>query len=282
MLVDSRSSGFLINKHLVECLGIPKIKLAHPKLLINANRSMNEHITHVIHLNFHIGPVKDSAYFTIANLGKAGAFLGFDWLERLNPVIDWKAQHTTFSNHLSSGEYLEASDKLLWIDLETRTSSLETHPSPDPQAKTTLDQVLPHLHIFSDVFMKKEFDELPSHRKWNHAIELTPGAKLWDCKIYSLFPGQQELDSFIEENLALLRICPLKSPLASPSFFIQKKDGSLHPVQDYCYLNSITVKNKYPLPLISDLIDKLKDASIFTKFDVRWGYNNICIKPGDE
>jgi len=70
--------------------------------------------------------------------------------------------------------------------------------------------------------------------------------------------------------------------LASPFFFIQKKDGSLCPVQDYRYLNSITIKNKYLLPLISDLIDKLKNATIFTKFDVRWGYNNMRIRPGDE
>jgi len=76
ILVDSGSSGSFIDKHLVEYLGIPKIKLAHPKLLINANHSMNEYITHVVHLDFHIGPVKDSAYFAIANLGKAGAFLG--------------------------------------------------------------------------------------------------------------------------------------------------------------------------------------------------------------
>jgi len=82
--------------------------------------------------------------------------------------------------------------------------------------------------------------------------------------------------------LASHRIRPSKSPLASPFFFIQKKDSSLRPVQDYRYLNSITIKNKYPLPLISDLIDKLKNATIFTKFDVRWGYNNVCIHSGDE
>ena len=88
MLVNSGSSRSLIDKHLVECLGIPKIKLAHSKLLINADHSMNECITHIVHLNFCIRPVKDSAYFTITNLGKAGAFLGFDGLECLNPVID--------------------------------------------------------------------------------------------------------------------------------------------------------------------------------------------------
>ena len=71
---------------------------------------------------------------------------------------------------------------------------------------------------------------------------------------------------------------PSKFPQASPFFFVPKKDGSVRPCQDYCYLNSHMVKNTYPLPLISDLIDKLKGLSIFTKMDIWWRYNNILIK----
>jgi len=63
---------------------------------------------------------------------------------------------------------------------------------------------------------------------------------------------------------------------------VEKKEGSLHPVQDYRALNEVTIKDAYPLPLIPDLIDKLRHARYFTKFDVRWGYNNIRIKEGDE
>ncbi|GAW00909.1 reverse transcriptase-RNase H-integrase [Lentinula edodes] len=70
--------------------------------------------------------------------------------------------------------------------------------------------------------------------------------------------------------------------MASPFFFVKKKDGTLRPVQDYRKLNDMTVKNRYPLPLIQELIDKLKNSKIFTKMDVRWGFNNIRIKEGDE
>ena len=83
--------------------------------------------------------------------------------------------------------------------------------------------------------------------------------------------------------------CPLtgrirlsKSPMASPVFFIKKKDGSLHLVQDYRMLNGITIKNKYPLPLILELIETLRGARYFTKLDVRWGFNNMQIKNRDE
>jgi len=65
-------------------------------------------------------------------------------------------------------------------------------------------------------------------------------------------------------------------------FFIKKKDGSLWLVQDYRALNAVTVKNKYPLPLISELVSQLRRAKYFTKLDVRWGFNNVRIKPGDE
>ena len=70
--------------------------------------------------------------------------------------------------------------------------------------------------------------------------------------------------------------------MASPFFFVKKKDGKLRPVQDYRKLNEMTIKNRYPLPLIKELVDHLKGSRIFTKLDVRWGYNNIRIKEGDE
>src|ERR1700720_1461924 len=93
---------------------------------------------------------------------------------------------------------------------------------------------------------------------------------------------QTAVKAFIEENLKMGRIRPSKSPNASPFFFIRKADRTLHPIQDYRKLNKATVKNRYPLPLIGELIDKLKEARVFSKLDVRWGYNNVRIKEGDE
>ena len=78
------------------------------------------------------------------------------------------------------------------------------------------------------------------------------------------------------------RIQPSKSPIAAPVFFIKKKDSSLRLVQDYCVLNTMTVKNRYSLPLISELVSQLHRAKYFTKLDVRWGFNNVHIKSGDE
>jgi len=73
-----------------------------------------------------------------------------------------------------------------------------------------------------------------------------------------------------------------KSRYAVPCFYIPKKDGSLQLVQDYRKLNQVMIKNKMPLPLIGEVIDKLKKARYFNKLDLIWRYNNVRIKEGDE
>jgi len=81
---------------------------------------------------------------------------------------------------------------------------------------------------FESVFAKEDFDILPDHRQWDHAIELVPGSEPKSSKVYPLSPVEQkELDSFLEENLCTGRIRPSKSPMAALVFFIKKKDGSL-------------------------------------------------------
>jgi len=122
---------------------------------------------------------------------------------------------------------------------------------------------------FQSVFTKEDFDILPEHRKWDHAIELIPGAEPKSSKVYPLsLLEQTELDTFLEENLRTGRIRPSKSPIAAPVFFIKKKNSSLRLVQDYRVLNAVTIKNRYPLLLISELVSQLRGAKYFTKLDI--------------
>jgi len=134
------------------------------------------------------------------------------------------------------------------------------------------------------VFSEEAAQQFPPKQPWDHAIELKLGTPdVINCKIYPLTQAEdQALVAFLDEQLRKGYIRPSKSPYASPFFFIKKKDGKLRPVQDYRKLNEHTIRNRYPLPFIPDLISQVQDAHIFTKFDVRWGYNNIRIKAGDE
>ena len=138
-------------------------------------------------------------------------------------------------------------------------------------------------HKYKDIFAKETFDELPPCQPWDHTIELFPGNHKVNCKTYNLtIAEQKELDNFLEENLSTSCIWPSKSQFTSAFFFVKKKDGKLRPVQDYRKLNDITVKNQYPLLLISKLIDKLKNAKYYTNLNIQWEYNNIRMKEGDK
>ena len=124
---------------------------------------------------------------------------------------------------------------------------------------------------------------LPPHQSYNLEIELLPGAQIKHGPIYSTgLKEDEELQQTLKWQLEVGLIRPSKSPMASPILFVKKKSSKLCLCVDYWYLNSITKKNVYPLPLLQDLIEKLCGAKIFTKFDLKWGYNLVCIKEGDE
>jgi len=134
------------------------------------------------------------------------------------------------------------------------------------------------------VFSESAAQRFPSPRIWDHVIELKPNAPATiPGKIYALTVAEQEeLLKFVKEHMAKGYIRPSKSPYAAPFFFIKKKDGKLRPVQDYRRLNQWTIRNTYPLLLIPQLINKVRSRALFTKFDVRWGYNNVRIRDGDQ
>ncbi|CCO33468.1 Transposon Ty3-G Gag-Pol polyprotein AltName: Full=Gag3-Pol3 [Rhizoctonia solani AG-1 IB] len=89
------------------------------------------------------------------------------------------------------------------------------------------------------------------------------------------------LKKHIDSELAAGKICPSTSPAGAPVMFVKRADGRLCLVVDYCCLNAITIKDCYGLPRQDELIEKLCHAKIFTKLDLRNGYNNICIKEGN-
>ena len=139
-------------------------------------------------------------------------------------------------------------------------------------------------HQHWEVFSEEAAQRFPPARPDDHAIQLKPGApaKL-DCKIYRQTEKElTALKAFIDESLAKGYITEANSPYASPLFFRAKKDGKLRPIIDYRALNTWTVRDVYPLPLIGNIIDHLQGKTLFTKMDLRWGFNNIRIKEEDQ
>ena len=133
----------------------------------------------------------------------------------------------------------------------------------------------PEYASFTSVFLKEAMEHVPPSRPYDHEINLDESFKPKVGKVYPLSPEERKAtEDFLDENLRTGKIRPSNSPQASPFFFVKKKDGGLRPCQDYHYVNKHTIHDAYPLPLISNLVDKLQGVKIFTKFDVRWGYKD--------
>ena len=140
-----------------------------------------------------------------------------------------------------------------------------------------------HFHKWIYIFSKKQLERMLTRKIWDHTIEVKKGFLLRKGKIYSLSREESgEVHEFIEEQLRKSYIRSSKLPQTALVFFVGKKDSKKRIVQDYRYLNKWTVKNNYPLPLISDIVENIGTKKVFTKLDLWWGYNNVQIKEGDK
>ena len=138
-------------------------------------------------------------------------------------------------------------------------------------------------HRWIKVFGKKQSERMPTRKLWDHAIDVREGFMPRKEKVYPLSREErEEVRKFVKEQLRKGYIRLSKSPQTAPVFFVGKKDGKKRMVQDYWYLNEWMIKNNYLLPLISDVLENIGTKKLFTKMDLRWGYNNVRIKEGDE
>ena len=138
-------------------------------------------------------------------------------------------------------------------------------------------------HKWIKVFGKKQSERMPTRKLWDHAIDVKEGFMPQKGKVYPLSREErEEVRKFVKEQLRKGYIRLSKSPQTAPVFFVGKKDGKKRMVQDYWYLNKWMIKNNYPLPLISDVLENIGTKKLFTKMDLRWGYNNVRINEGDE
>ena len=138
-------------------------------------------------------------------------------------------------------------------------------------------------HKWIHVFDKKASKQMPTRKLWNHAINTKEEFVLRKRKVYLLLREErEEVYKFISEQLRKGYIRPLKLPQMALMFFARKKNGKKRMVQNYRYLNEWTIKNNYPLLLISDIVENIGTKKVFTKMDLQWGYNNVRIKKRNE
>ncbi len=247
-------------------------------------------------LHFQVGSHREVIQFFLINSPEFPLILGYPWLVLHNPQIDWS------SNQISEwGPNCCASGLSLCHSPEPQTTIPKlpepSVPSKEMLAISGLGQVassdlaaspessrVPHEYAdLCDVFSKERAASLPPHRPYDCAIELHPGTCPPRGRLFSLSdPERASMEEYINKALDSGFIHPSTSPAGAGFFFVGKKDGSLRPCIDYRGLNRITVKNCYPLPLMTTAFELLQGATIFTKLDLRNAYHLVRIRAGDE
>jgi transposase InsO family protein len=230
--------------------------------------------------------------------------LGLPWLRKHNPRINWKKRQLSFDGcrcGTTTSKPTQPAPEL--VDEREINNISSTHKTRQDRAVDRADAERPTGHKatvkekegappdipdeyreFEDLFRdEKTVKALPQHQEWDHEIKLQEGKVPPFGPIYQMSERElEELRNYLKKNLAKGFIRESQSPAGFPVLFVPKKDGELRPCIDYRKLNEITIKNRYPLPNINELQDRLAGAMYFTALDMRGAYNLIRMKEGEE
>ena len=217
------------------------------------------------------------------------AILGMDWLASYHASVDCFGKRVTFSipgqpEFSVEGKHV---DRPLHMISALRASSLLRKGCQGFLAYVVSDENglkledIPIVRDFPDVF-PNDLPGLPLEREVDFTIDLVLETVPISKTSYRMAPIElKELKTQLQELLDKGFIRPSVSPWGAPVLFGKKKDGSMRLCIDYWELNKVTLKNKYPLPRIDDLFDQLQGACVFSKIDLRSGYNQLRVKGED-
>jgi hypothetical protein len=148
----------------------------------------------------------------------------------------------------------------------------------DPKTKVPLEY-----HDLIHVFSRSEADKLPIRRSYDHQIKLESGKQPGFGPLYGMSLNELKvLRKYLDDNLEKGFIRASSSPVASPVIFVKKPGGGLRFCVDYRGLNALTIKNRYPIPLLQETLSRLSKAKFYSKFDIIAAFNKLRIAEGDE
>src|SRR6266853_616687 len=281
-LLDSGATENFMSLDYVKHLHLPIKTLQEPRRLFNVDGTPNKagDLKYYTDLGTRTGTSTRTLRYFLSDLGDSKVILGYPWFAVAQPKIDWACgwiSHDQLPIILWS---VDAAKAQFLPRHATARRGIVVHRTQAPRRS---DSIPLQYRDYWDVFEQRKGKGLPPSRTWDHSIDLKPGAPatLISKTIRLSRTEQEELSQFLKEHTARGTIQPSKSPYAASFFFIKKKNGKLRPVQDYQPVNTWTIKNRYPLPLIPSLIDQLRDCMKFTGVDIEWGYNEVLIKLED-
>uniref|UniRef100_A0A8R7Q9C6 Reverse transcriptase domain-containing protein n=1 Tax=Triticum urartu TaxID=4572 RepID=A0A8R7Q9C6_TRIUA len=295
ILLDSGSTHSFMDSALLPRIQVTPQPLPKEMSVTVANGEKLVCNSEVPQLNWWIQGQTFEYDLKVIDLGGYDLILGMDWLEAQGEMIfHWKNKWIQF-NHKDNMVKLQGITPQLTEDIKevTLEQTLKWHKGNDVWAVALIHPVFdkksdnvpapvqPLLQEFADVF--KEPTELPPSRTLDHAVHLLPGSAPVNSKPYRYSPLQKdEIERQVAEMLKAGTITPSLSSFASPVLLVKKKDGTWRFCVDYRKLNSITVKSKFPMPVVDELLDELSGSKWFSKIDLRSGYHQIRMLPEDE
>nr|AAM51834.1 Putative plant disease resistance polyprotein [Oryza sativa Japonica Group]ABF94062.1 retrotransposon protein, putative, unclassified [Oryza sativa Japonica Group] len=295
LLVDSGSSHNFIDYNFAQMLGLPLKPI--PSTLVKVANGDCLPCQYVVPGFFWWIQGHTFTYdMRVVTLGGHDAILGMDWLEQ------WGEMSCHWANKTLKFQYQGS-----WISLQgvqdaavpseiaavTLPQLLKWHKGCEIWAAALLEHsqddvqhVIPSsvqqlLTDFDDVFHDPKC--LPPHRVFDHAISLVPDATPVNYRPYRYSPLQKdEIEKQVKEMIDAGLITPSMSPYASPVLLVKKKDGSWRFCVDYRRLNALTIKSKFPMPVVDELLDELSGTKFFSKLDLKAGYHQIRMVETDE
>lgn len=229
--------------------------------------------------------------FMATDTGSEDMVLGMPFLQCANPDINHSQGTFTWRVYdakaaLETVQRVEVVEPEIWAGdvLKGADAFLMHVKSVADEPLTPKLEIPPEYTDFKDVFSDTNAYILPEHGTHDHAIDLIDEKKQPPYgPIYNLSESELAvLRAYIDLHLKTGFIRPSKSPAGAPILFAKKPDGGLRLCVDYRGLNNLTIKNRYPLPLVGESLDRLGCARRFTKIDLTWAYNRVRIKEGDE
>ena len=237
--------------------------------------------------------------FLVADMLAEDIIFGYDWAEIACPDPDWAnktwswpTQWPTIERVLPDQIQLDLDRGVAVYQLRYEGPVLAYLPHSDLDSKAhrifTLSaaptpRVPEYLSEYADVFDNEAAGLVPEHSRLDHAIDVTEHKEPPYGPLYNLSQTElQVLRDYLHDATEKGWIRRSTSPAGAPVLFVPKKDGGLRLCVDYRGLNSVTIKNRHPLPLISETLDRLGGAAIYTKLDLKDAYHRIRIKRGDE
>ncbi|XP_078160175.1 uncharacterized protein LOC144555649 [Carex rostrata] len=294
-LMDSGSTHSFIHPNIVHNLNL-EITKSNPLTVRVANGHKMQTDEVCKNLKFSLQNNEFNTDLRVLDVQGHDLLLGMNWLTKLGlTLVDWNKGTMKLKKDGKfiklEDEDVEAKLKLLTIIEYGQGILNQKHEEGQVLMAQILNMeekveqqvhpsLVPVLSEFSELFI--EPNVLPPKRDIDHRIPLKPDSKPVNLRPYRFSHYQKlEIDKIVEELLKNSFIQPSCSPYSSPILLVKKKDNSWRMCVDYRKLNENTVKNKYPIPIIDDLLDELKHASVFTKLDLRSGYHQIRMNEED-